>query len=63
MINAEQLIGLPIHQARSICADSGCTLRVQAQDGQRFIVTADYRTNRINVEVDNGIISKTHGIG
>lgn len=36
--------------------------RVQIQDGQAFATTADYRTDRVNVELRNGIIVKNMGI-
>lgn len=39
-------------------AQAGWILRRTRIDGNRMIGTADYRPNRIDVEVDDGIITK-----
>lgn len=33
--------------------------RVVRRDDENFAVTMDYRLNRINLEIDNGIVTKT----
>ena len=35
------------------------TARVVRRDDENFAVTMDYRINRINMEIDNGIVTKT----
>jgi len=54
----EQLIGLPEPEARLLCKENEFLLRVSSQDGKHFIVTMDLRFDRINVHIDNGIITK-----
>lgn len=35
------------------------TARVVRRDDENFAVTMDYRINRINLEIDNGLVTKT----
>ena len=46
-------------EAIHLCADVGFALRVQSIDGEQFMLTMDFRTNRVNVEIENGIIIKS----
>lgn len=52
----DTLIGKSIEEARAICVDANRSFRVVREDETNFIVTMDFRLDRINVEVDNGII-------
>lgn len=38
-------------------------IRVVRSDGQYRVVTRDYRRDRVNVEIENGIITKVISIG
>ena len=56
----ESLIGKSIDEARSICIDSNISFRVVREDETNYIVTMDLRSDRINVEIDNGIITNVN---
>ncbi len=53
----EYLIGKSIEEARLVCVESNRDFRVVREDSTQYIITMDLRLNRINVEVDNGIIT------
>ena len=38
------------------------TVRVIKQDGEEFMVTQDFRKNRVNVEVEDGKITKIRNV-
>jgi hypothetical protein len=51
-----QLVGLTLHDAAELAAQSDCQLRVIRRDGKGGPVTADFATNRIDVEVQGDIV-------
>lgn len=51
------LVGLTKEQAEAAAAKAGYTVRVTQEDGQMFPMTMDYRTNRINIEVEDGVVT------
>lgn len=55
----EKLVGVTVAEARTL----GINFRVLIEDGRGTCVTADYRSDRINVHVENGVISKVAGRG
>jgi hypothetical protein len=59
---AAEVIGMP--EAEAIATIEGIsseqlTARVVRRDDENYAVTMDYRLNRINLEIDNGIVTKT----
>ena len=54
---APGIVGLTPDEAEAAAADQGWTVRVVAQDGERFIVTEDYNTNRVNLVVQDGKVT------
>lgn len=54
---AAQLVGLNEQVATTCAANEGWKFRVVARDGEDFMVTADYRTDRVNLTVENGIVT------
>jgi hypothetical protein len=59
---ADEVIGMP--EAEAIATIEGIsseqlTARVVRRDDENYAVTMDYRLNRINLEIDNGIVTKT----
>jgi hypothetical protein len=56
-------IGMPKKDAEGWFADKGYTMRVTKKDGNHTIVTRDFRTDRINVELEDGLVSAIKSIG
>jgi hypothetical protein len=54
----EKLIGMNLDEARKFCTDSGYTSRVTREDDENFMVTMDLRADRVNLEFDNGVVTK-----
>jgi hypothetical protein len=52
----EGLTGLSESDAATAAEERGLTLRVVARDGEYFAVTKDYRTDRVNLVIDNGVV-------
>lgn len=52
------LVGLTKEQAEEVAAEAGYSVRVTIEDGQMFPMTMDYRTDRINIEVENGVVTR-----
>jgi len=56
----EYLKGKTYKEAQEICKEAKFTLRVVKEDGNYKIVTRDYRLDRINLELENNIITKVY---
>jgi hypothetical protein len=52
-------IGMSFDAANKQIAENGYRCRLVYKDGEYFICTQEYRTDRINVYVENGIVTKT----
>lgn len=57
---ARKIIGMRYNDACAEADKSGFSLRVYKMDGRHRICTRDYRTDRINVNVEDGKIVDTH---
>ena len=60
---ADEVIGMS--EAEAIATIEGIsseqlTARVVRRDDENYAVTMDYRINRINLEIDNGLVTKTY---
>lgn len=55
---ANTLVGLTEDEAMQVAADSGWDYRVASRDGENFMLTTDYVTNRVNVSITNGLITE-----
>jgi thermostable 8-oxoguanine DNA glycosylase len=53
----------PVTEVEETLKSMGYRFRIVKSDGHHFIVTRDYVTNRVNVEVENGIVVKIKGLG
>jgi len=53
----KQIIGKTESEARRIAQDNGYDSRVTVADGVAYIVTADFRTDRVNFTLTNGIVT------
>lgn len=54
---APGFVGLTVAEAEALAAERGWTVRVVAEDGERFMVTEDYNTNRVNLVVESGTVT------
>lgn len=54
---------LSIKDARELAEKNKKIVRVIVEDGEPLIVTCDLRSDRINVEVENGVVKTVVGVG
>ena len=54
----EGLAGLGESDAQVAAGERGLTVRVVARDGEYFAVTKDYRTDRVNFVINDGVVVK-----
>jgi hypothetical protein len=54
------LVGLGEDEAMAVAKNNGFGVRVIERDGEQFPATMDYRTDRINVVVTDGIVVRAH---
>ena len=56
----KELIGMAEADAIECVDEAGLTWRVTEQDGEMFAVTMDYRIERVNVKIENGIVTDAY---
>lgn len=57
-VRASQLVSMSELEAE-VCADANSWIyRIGERDGKGFILTKDYRTNRVTVSIESGLITK-----
>lgn len=49
-------VGMQKEDALKLCAERGLKARVTMENGQSFIVTMDYRMDRVNFHINNNVI-------
>jgi hypothetical protein len=54
-------VGKTLTEANEIAKDAGFITRIVERDGNSFILTMDYRTDRLNFRVSNDIIVDIYG--
>ena len=54
--SAESLIGLTESEAGKVAAERGWTVRTAMRDGEAFMLTSDYRTDRVNLTVADDVV-------
>ena len=58
------LIGMTVEAAEEAVASRGIsTIRVMAEDGEHFFGTCDWRLDRLDVGLTEGVISSIIGVG
>ena len=57
------LVGMTLEDAEVWAGARGMTIRPVRIDGEDLAVTMDYREDRINVEIKNGVVSVVQGLG
>lgn len=59
----DMLIGKKIDDARTMADRYDYVIRLVKRNGVALVCTCDYRTNRINVEIVDDVVTKVRGIG
>lgn len=54
----QSLIGKPLNEASSLASFNGFLIRITREDNNNFPLTADMRFDRINIEIDCGLVTK-----
>lgn len=57
------IVGLPVDEAQAIVEDEGWVFRIAVIDGEDQVLTMDFVENRVNVAVDDGIVTGVEFIG
>lgn len=55
--------GKPLSEVESWAASKGWTVRVVVKDGEPLAVTADYNPDRVNTQVEAGVVTRYCGNG
>jgi hypothetical protein len=59
----EQLLGLALPDAERLAGESDCAVRVVERDGEPLAVTMDFSPTRINVAVEDGLVTEVQSLG
>lgn len=51
------VLGLPADEAQKALVASGWRCRITRTDGRPHICTQDFRTDRVNLHVENGVVT------
>jgi hypothetical protein len=62
-LDADRLLGMRLAPAEALAERFDCTVRIVRLDGEWQIVTQDHRSDRINVWLDDGVVTKVESIG
>ena len=60
VLNPEILVGLEKEEAIEIIELNSLLFRVTQVDGNPLAVTSDYRTDRINLQLENGYVASAN---
>jgi hypothetical protein len=53
----KRLIGLTEAEAQKVATELGWQVRVAMRDGEAFMLTQDYLTNRVNLTITKGSVT------
>jgi hypothetical protein len=62
-VSSDSIIGMTVPQAEHTLQKRGLTLRMIMEDGIPFMLTQDFRPDRMNVEVKNGKVVRIDRMG
>lgn len=51
--NPEAYFGLSFDQALDLASEYNCSLRIFREDGRDKVLSRDYRTDRVNIELED----------
>jgi hypothetical protein len=58
-----RLVGDPVETAQARAERRGCVFRIAVLDGEGQVLTEDFQPARINVRVDDGVVSGVEFMG
>jgi len=61
IISVNEYAGKTIEDATKYANDGGFTTRITEENGKAYMVTADFKTNRLNFRVKDGIVIDVYG--
>lgn len=54
----KKLVGLTTKEAEHMCRTTMTPLRIVREDHKSYMITDDFRPDRINIEIDKGKVTK-----
>jgi hypothetical protein len=54
----ESLIGMDKESGSELCKEKDYNVRITRENSNNYVITMDFRFDRINLEIDNNIITK-----
>jgi len=51
---AVSVLGKALEEAKALIEESGCMARLASQDGESQMLAMDFRTDRVNLDVEDG---------
>ena len=61
IISVSEYVGKTLQEAIKYANDGGITTRITEENGKAYMVTADFKTNRLNFRVRDGIVIDVYG--
>lgn len=61
IISVSEYVGKTLQEAIKYANDGGFTTRITEENGKAYMVTADFKTNRLNFRVKDGIVIDVYG--
>ena len=55
--SSKKLIGLTEDEAQKVATEMGWQVRVAMRDGEAYMLTMDYQTNRVNLTITKGYVT------
>jgi hypothetical protein len=55
----ESLIGMDKESGSELCKEKDYKVRITRENSNNYVITMDFRFDRINLEIDNNIITKS----
>lgn len=63
IVNLDNFVGLKEKEAEETFKNGKKLMRVAKRDGKSFPLTAEFMSDRVNVEIENGVVSQILSIG
>lgn len=61
IISKEEYIGKTLEEAKKYAEDGGFIIRIVEENGKSFILTMDFRTDRLNFRIKDGYVTDVYG--